>query len=366
MLKKIDTLEEQMAIINSYSVRRMQGKTQVIFNDDKKNIHVRNRLTHSFEVATIAKKIAINIKEKSILSVDPDIVFNVGLCHDLGHPPMGHVGQKILNKKFSKLGLFFDDNANTLNVIEKDLKKISDITKVSLIKYPFLIKNNTDKGLYKKQYHYYIPILKEIVDIQNVNPNVARIRTYESEIMELADDIAYLTSDIEDAIGYYKVKIKNKYLKKLAQELNFENFEFLNLLNKLNKDNIQEELHKMKLEFIDDISFSFKENKFIESKEMIKRKEILRRICFDLYINKHSVLVKDKLMKEYELYLEFLISNINNSTILKEHMISRTYLNKLLEAKTTKKKLKYLLLSIAELTDQWVLKKIKKNERKYY
>lgn len=356
----LNPLEEQLAIINSYSFRRMQGKTQVIFNDNKKNIHVRNRLTHSLEVATIAKKISLNVNLKyPKLNIDPDIVFNVGLCHDLGHPPMGHVGQRILSKKFSKLGLYFDDNANTLNVIEKDLNDISDITKLSLIKYPYIIKDKKTKGIYKSQYKKYYSKLLELSEKQNINLNVKRIRTYESEIMELADDIAYLTSDIEDAVGYYNVKITKKYLEELKTKFHYFDEDFFELLINIDKDNIQKIAHKIKNEFIANIYFNLEQNCFVEIKEDILKKKILRQICKDLYIDKYSVLDDDKLMKKYGKYIDFLIENVDDDEIMKKHMISRTYLNKLLNSYKTEKKLRYLLLSIAELTDQWVLKKIK-------
>lgn len=356
---KIEALEEQLLITNSPSFRRMSGKSQVILNDESKNIHVRNRQTHSIEVAVIGKMIATNLlKNKNTPIVDPEVVFNVGLCHDLGHAPIGHVGQKILNEIFSDMGVYFDDNANTLNVIEKDLSKISDLTKLSLIKYPTLIKNSNQKGLYEEQFKRYYKRLLKTSEEQNINKKIKRIRTYESEIMEFADDIAYLTSDIEDSICYYKMKITKTYLEKLRFSLNYYDEEFFELLINLNKDNVFDFMNEIKNNFINNIYYCKKTNKFKEKTSDKMKKRVLRKICKDLYIDKHSILIEDPLMDKYRNYIHFLINNVENEEVMKEHMISRTYLKKILSSYDKKKKLKFLLLSIAELTDQWILNKL--------
>ena len=112
-------------LIHSTCFRRLQGKTQLY--PCLENDFFRNRLTHSLEVAQVAKSIAIKLnKESSTLiaenSIDTDVVEFSGLAHDLGHPPFGHQGEAMLNE------LMFDDggfegNAQTLRLLTRIEKK---------------------------------------------------------------------------------------------------------------------------------------------------------------------------------------------------------------------------------------------------
>ena len=114
-------LEDQRKIINSKAFRRLSDKTQVIVSM-KRDAQVRSRLTHSLEVASIAKEIALKIKNINSYEIDADCVYNVGLVHDEGMAPYGHLGESTLQKVFfEKTGLVFEANANNLVVIEKNL-----------------------------------------------------------------------------------------------------------------------------------------------------------------------------------------------------------------------------------------------------
>ena len=111
-------------VIHSASYRRLQGKTQLFptFESD----FFRTRLTHSIEVAQIAKSIAtrlnyitdgLNIKKPDCY-IDLDLIMLTGLAHDLGHPPFGHNGEIALDDKMKEYG-GFEGNAQTLRIISK-------------------------------------------------------------------------------------------------------------------------------------------------------------------------------------------------------------------------------------------------------
>src|SRR6202142_1134355 len=97
-------------VIHSRAFRRLEAKTQVFtrrFSD-----HFRNRLTHTIEVAQIARTIAAQ------LGLNVDLVEALALVHDVGHPPFGHAGEKALDTAMREHGLFFDHNLHALRIVE--------------------------------------------------------------------------------------------------------------------------------------------------------------------------------------------------------------------------------------------------------
>ena len=95
-------------IIHSASFRRLKHKTQVFVNTE--GDHYRTRITHSIEVAQIARSIA------KYLNVNDDLAETLSLAHDLGHTPFGHAGEIALNECMSKYG-GFDHNLQTLRIV---------------------------------------------------------------------------------------------------------------------------------------------------------------------------------------------------------------------------------------------------------
>ena len=205
-IEEIDTLSEKLLIISSKALKRLSGKTQVVTKINLHNAHVRDRLTHSLEVASAAvyihDKLPIRIKE----IIDSSRLFNVCLLHDIGHPSFGHSGVEVLNDFSVKYGFLFEDNANTLVVVEKEMKNVSLLTKLSLIKYPYLLSKDYikgKKGLYSSQYNKYYKQLQEAIKKQSLNPFIKRKVTYECELMNISDEISYLCSDMQDSITYF-------------------------------------------------------------------------------------------------------------------------------------------------------------------
>ena len=216
-------------LIHSASFRRLQGKTQLF--PGKESDFFRNRLTHSLEVAQIAKSIALKLNfdlqsagEKYL--IEPDVVEFAGLAHDLGHPPFGHFGEEILNKMMLRYG-GFEGNAQTLRLITRIEKKnrinsrkdVDILTSgndkrvglnltarsiASILKYDNQITPQTKKRGQIKPIKGFYTSEKDIVDWVKKcvcgNKNYSgQFKTIECQIMDIADDIAYSTYDLEDS-----------------------------------------------------------------------------------------------------------------------------------------------------------------------
>jgi dGTPase len=219
-----DARRDYARIIHSPAFRRLQGKTQLFPSDESD--FFRNRLTHSLEVAQISKALAIRINstfsEFKSNPINPDYCEIAGLIHDLGHPPFGHNGEKALDDCMKQHG-GFEGNAQTLRIImrleKKECDSDTDIhgftdggedqrvglnltarTILSALKYDNIIpeSRSEDAQLCKGYYHSEaedINTLKHKVCCDKHNP----FKTIECSIMDIADDIAYSTYDIEDA-----------------------------------------------------------------------------------------------------------------------------------------------------------------------
>lgn len=187
-------------IMYSSSFRRLQGKMQLL--GIKNDQFFRNRLTHSLEVAQIARSIANAIKYDSGESY---IVEAGSLAHDIGNPPFGHSGERKLNELFLDIG-GFEGNAQTLRILTSVEKKRPDFRGLNLtyrglfsvVKYF----NKFDKDAYdagdKNQKFIYdddYDILKKAVD-----DNEIVLRTLDVQIVDLADEIAYAAHDLEDGL----------------------------------------------------------------------------------------------------------------------------------------------------------------------
>jgi dGTPase len=219
-------------LIHSPSFRRLQGKTQVF--PGQESDFFGNRLTHSLEVAQIAKSIAIRLNARSRyfkgknFPLIPEIVELAGLAHDLGHPPFGHTGEEALDECMRDYG-GFEGNAQTLRIVgrlekkttfrsvgndmlpfdgDQDLRCGLNLTYrslASLIKYDSEIpeknserknQNVVMKGYYKEE-NTLIQLVKYNVLGQNY-ADAEHFKTVECSIIDVADDIAYSTYDLED------------------------------------------------------------------------------------------------------------------------------------------------------------------------
>lgn len=197
-------------IINSSAFRRLQYKTQVFVNHE--GDHYRTRLTHSLEVAQIARWIA------GALKVNKDLAEIVSLAHDLGHTPFGHAGEDALNEKMIDFG-GFSHNGHTLKIITKLETRFIEFEGLNLswemlegvVKHNGPITDSAKLHDYIRDYNF-----KHDLDIKNF-PSI------ESQISAISDDIAYNNHDIEDGLRAELFKIEELFelpiIGKIYQEI---------------------------------------------------------------------------------------------------------------------------------------------------
>src|SRR5271169_1509016 len=184
-------------IIHSTAFRRLKHKTQVFVFDE--GDHYRTRLTHTLEVAQVARALA------RALSLDEDLAETLALAHDLGHPPFGHAGERALDVCLGAFG-GFDHNAQTLRVVTALERRYAEFDGLNLTWETLegVVKHNgplTDRqgepiGRYRRRgLPHAIRIHARSQDLELWSWPSA-----EAQIAALADDIAYDAHDIDDGL----------------------------------------------------------------------------------------------------------------------------------------------------------------------
>lgn len=203
-----DFRRDYTRLLHSAVFRRLQGKTQLF--PSVESDYFRNRLTHSLEVSQISKTLGMKLLREHNLEVDLDLLEFAGLAHDLGHPPFGHNGERALDDCMKKFG-GFEGNAQTLRLLTASRNEelglnVTYRSLAAILKYDKEIPRSRGDGaeLVKGYYESEGGLVRYIKE--NVAPNFSGdFKTIECQIMDLADDIAYSTYDLEDALkaGFY-------------------------------------------------------------------------------------------------------------------------------------------------------------------
>ena len=163
-------------IIHTTAFRRLEYKTQVFVYSE--GDHYRNRLTHSIEVAQVGRTLA------RALGCNEDLIEAICLAHDLGHPPFGHVGEATLNDLMRFHG-GYDHQKQTYRIITKLEQRYPDHPGLNLT-------YEVREGVVKHDTSY------DLVDARDYDPEVRG--TLECQLSNLADEIAYNTSDMDDGL----------------------------------------------------------------------------------------------------------------------------------------------------------------------
>ncbi|MEX1019294.1 MAG: deoxyguanosinetriphosphate triphosphohydrolase [Litorilinea sp.] len=163
-------------VIHTTAFRRLEYKTQVFVYSE--GDHYRNRLTHSVEVAQVGRTLA------RALGCNEDLTEAICLAHDLGHPPFGHVGEATLNMLMQEHG-GFDHQRQTFRIITDLEARYPDHAGLNLT-YEVL------EGVVKHDTEY------DLVDAKDFFPDERG--TLECQLSNLADEIAYNTSDLDDGL----------------------------------------------------------------------------------------------------------------------------------------------------------------------
>jgi dGTPase len=168
---------DRARIIHSRAFRRLEYKTQVFLNGT--GDHLRTRLTHSIEVASISRTIA------RALSLNEDLAEAIALAHDLGHSPFGHSGEEMLAECMREHG-GFEHNRQSLRVVELLEDPYPDFTGLNLT---FEVR----EGLQKHQAFY---------DPPSATEEQYKCPSLEAQIANLADEITYYSHDLDDAVDF--------------------------------------------------------------------------------------------------------------------------------------------------------------------
>src|SRR5947209_14324978 len=174
---RIEFQRDRARIIHSRAFRRLEYKTQVFLNGT--GDHLRTRLTHSIEVASISRTIA------RALSLNEDLAEAIALAHDLGHTPFGHSGEEMLAECMREHG-GFEHNKQSLRVVE--------LLENAYPNFPGLnLTQEVREGLQKHQAFY---------DPPSPNEDAYRCPSLEAQIANLADEITYYSHDLDDAVDF--------------------------------------------------------------------------------------------------------------------------------------------------------------------
>ena len=177
-------------IIHSAAFRRLEYKTQVFVNHE--GDYYRTRLTHTIEVAQIARTIA------SVLGLNADLTEAIALAHDLGHTPFGHSGEDALNELMRKWG-GFNHNLHGLRVVDIIEERYPEFSGINLTW-------EVREGIVKHSSAF-----DKAGTIKSLAPNEQP--TLEAQIVDIADEIAYDNHDLDD--GLTSELIKESDLQKL-------------------------------------------------------------------------------------------------------------------------------------------------------
>ena len=311
-------------IIHSASFRRLKHKTQVFVNTE--GDHFRTRITHSIEVAQIARSIA------KYLNLNEDLTETLSLAHDLGHTPFGHAGEDSLNECMEEYG-GFDHNLQTLRIVmflENKYFKFNGLN-LSIETLEGLLKHNgpvDDAAL-----------VNNLIGIKTFKKKI-NFNTYpslEAQISAISDDIAYNNHDIQDGINANLFKLeelmeiyffKSIYLK-YKKKINKANYKIatyqiirdsIDLMIRDLLTNTQKNLKKFKIKSIQDIAKSdhlivcfsekmqnsekeiklFLRNKMYNNKSVKRKnqkgKKIIKKLFSTIKSNPRKFLTKDQLI----------------------------------------------------------------------
>ncbi len=321
-------------IIHSLSYTRYMDKTQVFTRS--KNDHISKRITHVQMVSKIARTIG------RALSLNEDLIEAIALGHDIGHTPLGHEGEYLLNEiSLREMGEYFAHNIQSvrhLNFVEKDGKGLNLCIQVldgimchnGEILSPIYEPQTKDKEEVMKEY------LEAYSDLSNSNKN--RPMTLEGCVVRISDVIGYIGRDIEDAIRIGKIS-REEIPQNIVDVLGCNNKDIINTI------------------ILDIINNSMNKPYIMMSEDVYKALFDLKKFNYD-YIYKYSLTSEEKeyykngMNKIYNRYLND-INNKNLDSVIYNFLDTQD--KKYLDNTSDKRK---VIDFIAGMTDEMFLREI--------
>jgi dGTPase len=171
-------------VLHSRAFRRLAGKTQVFTRLPAEGLsdHFRSRLTHTLEVTQISRTAA------AALGLNAELAEALALAHDLGHPPFGHAGEKALDRALRGHGLSFDHNLHALRIVTWFEERYPAFRGLNLTLA-------VREGIIKHSRDYSVAEHPELAEYL-----LDELPPLEAQLIDLADEIAYLTADLDDGL----------------------------------------------------------------------------------------------------------------------------------------------------------------------
>ena len=327
-------------IIHTTAFRRLEYKTQVFVNHV--GDHYRTRLTHTIEVSQIARSIA------RVLRLNEELAEAIALAHDLGHPPFGHAGEKVLNSLMSGHG-GFEHNLQSLRIVESIEERYPDFnglnltweTREGIIKYLEKYNGEMPKGLTNK-----------------ISPSI------EAQLVDIADEIAYNNHDLDDGLSSSLFNFQDlNELEIWTEYMSVIKDKFPNASKRILKFEI---LRKMINEQVMDLIESTK--KRIESRKIVNSYDVRDRghnICLfsdsmALKNQKLKIFLMEKMYKnikiaELEDSVEKVLTNLFNFYVSNTKDLPERYLQK----ENEDGKFRLICDYLSGMTDRYALQKFR-------
>ncbi len=335
-------------ILHSSAFRRLKHKTQV-FMDEEGDYH-RTRLTHTIEVAQIARSIAYALK------VNEDLTEAIALAHDLGHPPFGHAGEEELNRKMIKFG-GFDHNDHCLRIITKLEKKYIKFSGLNL-------SWETIEGIAKHNGIVEKPSLTIDYLDKKLNLNLGLNTCLEGQIAAVSDDIAYISHDFDDGLKSGLLSIDQvKLLPRVGKHIG-------NIIKKTpslsNNLLIHEMIRSFMTELVDDILKETRKNLYhfnpISKKDITNFKYKIVKFSDSMYTDLKSLRLflnsqmwRHKKVEGYRIIAKKIIKDLFNFYYSNPKELSSVVSDNGLEVILSKDEIKYARMVsdyIASMTDR--------------
>src|SRR5712671_5107058 len=175
-----DFQRDRDRVVHARAFRRLEAKTQVFTR--RYSDHFRNRLTHTIEVTQISRTIAAQ------LGLNSDLTETLALVHDIGHPPFGHAGERALDCEMRAAGDIFDHNLHALRIVEHFELRYPEFRGLNLT---FEVR----EGIVKHSRDWSTNEFPELVEyLLDQRPPL------EAQVIDIADEIAYNTADLDDGV----------------------------------------------------------------------------------------------------------------------------------------------------------------------
>ena len=331
-------------IIHCASFRRLKHKTQVFVNTE--GDHYRTRITHSMEVAQIARSIA------RYLNLNEDLAETLSLAHDLGHTPFGHAGEDALNDCMDAHG-GFDHNLQTLRIVmflENKYLKFNGLN-LTIETLEGLLKHNGPVDD--------LDLIENLIGIKKFK-NMINFNTYpplEAQISAISDDIAYNNHDIQDGIKANLFKLEELI------EINFFKDIYKKYKSKINKNNykittyqiIRDSIDLMIKDLIKNTMINLKKNKIKTFKDVAKTD--LMMVDFSDKIKNSESEIK-YFLKSKMYYNKNVLAKNNNGKLIIKHLFNKIIKNPrkfLTKDQLSKDKYRAVSDFISGMTDRYAI-----------